>query len=208
MTVALERPAPQQASERPGPTITLPDSAEMPRKLWTREDCKKLIETGLLEQTGWELIEGEIIRKMGQGRRHIFVCMQIIKALTAVFGFDFLQSQSSLPINHINEPEPDAAVLVQTLEHYLDVEPGPEDVRLLVEVSESTLRTDQTVKMRLYARSGVPEYWIVNIQERVLEVYRQPGPEGYAEKIILAQDASVTPLAASQAQIAVTDLLP
>ena len=180
----------------------------MPRKLWTRADCKKLIEFGLLEETGWELIEGEIIQKMGQGRRHIFVCMQIIKVLAAVFGFDFIQSQSSLPVNDFNEPEPDAAVLTQTLEHFLDVEPGPEDVRLLVEVSDSTLRSDQTVKMRLYARGGVPEYWIVNINEPVLEVYRQPSPEGYTEKIMITESETVASLAAPEAGVAVADLLP
>ncbi|MBV9848072.1 MAG: Uma2 family endonuclease [Armatimonadetes bacterium] len=207
MAQTMERPVTQPPMQTL-PPIILPDSAAMPRKQWTRAECKKLIECGLLEETGWELIEGEIIRKMGQGRRRIFVCMRIIKALAAVFGFDFLQSQSSLPVNDINEPEPDAVVLAETLEHYLDVEPGPEDVRLLVEVSDSTLRTDQTVKMRLYARGGVPEYWIVNIRELVLEVYRQPSPEGYTEKIIIGKDGSITPPAASQAQIKVGDLLP
>ena len=100
------------------------------------------------------------------------------------------------------------AVLVQALDQYLDVEPGPEDVRLLVEVSDSTLRSDQTVKMHLYARGGVPEYWIVNIQERVLEVYRQPTPEGYSEKVVVPASDSIQPLAAQTATITVADLLP
>lgn len=188
--------------------IVLPDSDTLTRKLWTRAECRVLMEAGLLERTGWELIEGEIVAKMSQGRRHIFVCTRLFTLLGMIFGFDFLQSQSSLPINDDNEPEPDVAVLTQTLANYLEVEPGPEDARLLVEVSDSTLRADQTVKMRLYARAGVPEYWIVNIQERVLEVYRQPAPQGYMEKMVVPEGQQVAPLAAESGLIAVADLLP
>ncbi len=195
--------------ERPhtGP-IPLPDSAEMPRKLWTRAQCKALVDAGLLEPEGLELIEGEIVKKMSHGRRHIFACTRIFALLGAIFGFDFIQSQSSLPIDDDNEPEPDAAVLTQTLGNYIETELGPEDVRLLVEVSDSTTRTDQTVKMRLYARVGVPEYWIVNIPERQLEVFRQPTADGYAERFTVAHGGTASPLAAPEARVAVAELLP
>lgn len=188
--------------------LTLPDSAAMPRRRWTREDCRRLLSLGFLPEGGWELIAGEIIEKMGQGRRHIFVCSRLFAALGRIFGYERIQSQAPIPLDDRNDPEPDAAVLRAPLSDYLETEPTPSDVELVVEVSDTTLSTDQTVKALLYARAGIPEYWIVNLPERVVEVYRQPTLEGYAEKTVIGEGELLHPLAAPASAISVADLLP
>lgn len=204
MATVLEPPQMAEPS-----VIILPDSRSMPRKRWTRDECRQLVEAGFLDANKhYELIEGEIIEKVGQGRKHILVCMRLIKVLAAIFGFDFIQSQSTLAVNLFNEPEPDTAVLDKTLDEYVDQEPGPENVRLMVEVSDSTLDTDRSVKGLLYARAGVAEYWIVNVKARKLEVYRKPTPDGYTISLILSEQESINPTAKPEAIVRVADLLP
>lgn len=79
---------------------------------------------------------------------------------------------------------------------------------LAVEVSDSTLRTDRTVKATLYGQAGINEYWVVNINGRTLEVFRQPGANGYTNVTTLTENETVRPLSAPQAEIRVVDLLP
>ncbi len=189
--------------------IILPDSAQLPRKRWTRDDVRRLLEQGHLDPNKhYELIEGEIVEKMGQGRKHILIISRLFYLLSTIFGFEFVQSQGTLSVNLYNQPEPDTAVLDKSLDEYVDVEPGPENVRLMVEVSDSTLNTDRSVKGLVYARAGIGEYWIINVKARKLEVYRQPTPDGYALTQILADNQAINPLAAPEATVQVADLLP
>ena len=182
------------------------------RKKWTVRDCRRMTETGLLIPGKYELIEGEIIAKMGQGRAHIAVITRILAVLTALFGAESVQSQAQIGIGEIdefNDPEPDVAVLVGTVRDYLDREPNPAtEVRLIVEAAFSSLPGDTTTKARLYARYGLPEYWVVSIQRRELVVFRGPGSTGYAEKLVLGEAGSLAPLAAPDAHVRVIDLLP
>ena len=201
---ALAEPATSELSP-----IILPDSAQLPRKRWTRDDVRRLLEQGHLDPNKhYELIEGEIVEKMGQGRKHIYIINLLFRMLGAIFGPEFVQSQGMLSVNLYNQPEPDTAVLDKSLAEYLEVEPGPENVRLMVEVSDSTLNTDRSVKGLVYARAGIAEYWIVNVKARKLEVYRQPTPDGYALTQILMDDQTINPLAAPDTVVRVADLLP
>lgn len=189
--------------------IILPDSAQLPRKRWTRDDVRRLLEQGHLDpHKHYELIEGEIVERPRQSRRHILIISRLFHLLSTIFGFEFVQSQGTLSLNLYNQPEPDTAVLDKSLAEYLEVEPGPENVRLMVEVSDSTLNTDRSVKGLVYARAGIGEYWIVNVKARRLEVYRQPTPDGYALTQILAENQTISPPAASDSVVQVADLLP
>lgn len=179
----------------------------LPRKRWTRRECRTLQDAGLLEAGRYELIAGEIVLKMPQGRLHVFVVMRLYDLLVRMFGEGRVQSQSSIPLDDENDPEPDVAVLRGTLADYLDREPGPSDALLIVEVANTTLRTDRAVKALLYARAGVEEYWIANIPERTLEVYREPGADGYRRVARYSVGESVAPLSASQA-INIVDIFP
>lgn len=179
------------------------------RKRWTRDECRRLMETGALPEGRFELIEGDIIPKMGQNQPHVRAIMRALQALMAVFGIDFLQIQAPLAISEHNEPEPDLIVTRQPTERYLTLgTPTPQDVQLIVEVSDSTLAADRTGKADMYGRTGVPELWVVNINARTLEVFRQPSATGYAQTFTISENDTISPLAAPGASVRVADLLP
>ncbi len=188
--------------------VTPEEVAVDPRKRWTRKEYRQLTEAGYLKDGKVELINGEIWDKMGQGRRHVVVVMWLLRVFTPIFGIERLQSQFSLPVNEDSEPEPDLAVLAQSLEYYLDNDPTPADTLLVVEAANTTLRTDLTIKQRMYAQSGIPEYWVVDIPNRLLHVFREPTATGYASETILTTADEVRPLAAPEAAVRVADLLP
>ena len=181
------------------------------RKKWTVHDCRVMTGAGLLTPGKFELIEGEVLSKMGQGRLHIAVVTRIVAILSAIFGGDSVQNQAPIGIgkrDEYNDPEPDAAVLRGSVLDYLDNEPDPAtDVLLVVEAADSSLPGDTTSKARIYARCGIQEYWVVSIARRELIVFRQPGPDGYAETRVISEAGSVAPLAAQQSIVNVSDLL-
>jgi hypothetical protein len=92
---------------------------EYPRKKWTVRECRFLVDTGLLETGQYELIGGDIVQKMGQSPGHVLVVSLVLRALIAVFGFDYVQTQAPVMLDEEEEPEPDAAVLIHPLRHYL-----------------------------------------------------------------------------------------
>ena len=196
----LEAIRPAMSSETPETSV--------PRKLWTRTEYRRLIADGFLQDGKVELVNGEIWDKMGQGRWHIIIVMRIIKVLEAVFDYDRLQAQATLPLGNHGEPEPDLAVLAQNIDHYVEREPTEADTVLLIEVSDSTLRADLTAKVRQYGSVGIPEYWVVDIPNRLLHVFRNPTETGYASETILTPQDEVSPISAPKSTIRVADLLP
>jgi Uma2 family endonuclease len=182
------------------------------RKKWSVQECRFLSESGLIEPGKFELIEGEIVFKMGQSRLHIAIVNKIIFLLAAIFGSDAIQCQGQIGIgerDQFNDPEPDVAVLRGSVNDYLDHEPAPdEDVLLLIEVSNSSLKGDTTVKAGIYARNGLPEYWVVDIPNNLLIVHRGPSAEGYGSVQTYRGSESVTPLAAPNSHVSLADMLP
>ena len=186
-----------------------PEEIEPRRKQWTRDECLQLMELGILEEARFELIHGDIIPKMTQHERHIFTCKQVQKALEAVFGEERVRVAAPIAIGVHEEPEPDAAVVIRTGREYLSFgTPPASEARLTVEVSDSTLRWDLTTKRGQYGSAGIPEYWVVDIPNRLLHIFRSPNETGYAEETILSTDEEVRPLAAPDAAVRVADLLP
>lgn len=178
---------------------------------WTRADCARLVRSGVLDGARYELIEGDIVRKM-KNRPHVVALALLIRWLNAVFGDLFVQVQDPMDVaasdNRHNAPEPDAAVLARPVADYTDAAPGPGDVRLLVEVADATLRRDTGVKARLYARAGVGDYWVLDVAERRLLVHREPDAGRYAEIVAYAENESIAPLTAPENTVRVADLLP
>ena len=181
------------------------------RKKWSIEECRVLVNSGLLLSGKYELIEGEIVSKIGQSRLHTNAVAILFTLLAALFP-RAVQTQASIGIGAMdafNDPEPDVAVLRGTLNDYRERDPDPNtDVLLVVEVSLTTLPGDRTTKARLYARHGIPEYWIVALANRELIVHRQPGSEGYGDVRAYEADESVTCLAAPVHPIQAAALLP
>lgn len=181
------------------------------RKRWTRDDCNFLERSGLLEGR-YELLDGEIISKMGQNQPHAITVTLLLKWLIAVFGGDFVIGQLPIEIavsdRQTNKPEPDASVLREPVTHYLRSAPGPGDVRLVAEVSDSTLRDDLRTKAFLYARSGIPEYWVLDVISRRLFVHRAPHEGQYGEITVYTENETVSPEAAPDAMATISELLP
>ncbi len=182
------------------------------RKKWSVRECRFLVDGGLLEPGKYELIEGEVVSKMGQSRLHINAVARILVALMAIFDALSIQSQAQIGIGELdafNDPEPDAAVLHGTLDNYRDREPNPAtEVLLVVEASLTTLAGDRSTKAQLYARHGIPEYWIVAIARRELIVHRQPTPNGYADVHTYRENEAVAPLSAPDRLVQVSALMP
>ncbi len=182
------------------------------RKKWSGQECEFLVKSGLLSPGKYELIAGEIILKTGQGRLHIAVVTRIIAALIVLFGIDAIQSQAQIGIgikDEFNDPEPDVTVLRGSVLDYIEHEPDPStDVLLVVEASHTTLPGDTTTKALIYAKQGIPEYWVVSIVNHELIVYRQPTQIGYSQVQVFLENESIAPLASPDKSVQVKDLLP
>ena len=171
---------------------------------WTREEFHRLGESGAFpEWEKWELLEGQIYPKLGRGNAHITA----VRAVSAALGEGFdVTAQLPLPLDERSEPEPDVLVLRGSWRDYDGRDPDlGTDVVVAVEVSDSSLRRDQGPKARLYAACGVPEYWIVNLRERTLEVRRRPHADRYGETLVLREGEAA---AVGDGAVAVADTLP
>ena len=193
------------------PLIAPEDEIFPDRYRWTREQCQRLVKIGFL--TGrYELIDGEILSKMGNNAPHRITLLLIEAWLLSIFGFLFVQTQDCIEVpenaRRVNDPLPDAAVTIEQATHYAARNPGPEDILLLVEVSDSTLKCDLGTKARLYARSGIAEYWVADIPARRLHRHRQPTQSGYAEVVIFEAAQSVSTLARPEDFVTVSALFP
>ena len=183
-----------------------------PRKALTLSDCEVLIGAGLLGEREFELIEGEIVYRMPQNLVHAAVISIILQIFFGLFGAERIFTQATLKIGamgYTSGPEPDVAVLRLPLKHYYTTDTNPlEDVLIVVEVANTTLRGDTTVKALLYAKSAIPECWVVSLDKRELLVYRDPTPEGYANLQTLTEGMTLSPLSAPDAIVEVATLLP
>ena len=181
------------------------------RVWWTRTQCAAIQNVGVLNGR-YELIEGEVISKMGQKPSHRLAVVLLNVWLTSVFGALFVQTQATIDVGDAdpdhNEPEPDATVTVEPNTAYSDRHPGPGDIVLVAEISDTTLRFDRTKKAALYARAGILEYWIVNITGRQVVIHRQPTYEGYAEISAYGPDEMIATLTQPDHTVQISDLLP
>ena len=143
---------------------------------WTREEYLRMAEAGIFAPgERVELIEGEIIAMTPQKSPHAAAVWLAQEALRLAFGPGFhVRSQLPLTLGPESEPEPDAAVVRGTARDYVDSHPTT--ATLVVEVADTTLEFDRGRKAAMYARAAIPEYWILNLPDRVLEVFLDPGP--------------------------------
>jgi Uma2 family endonuclease len=182
---------------------------------FTRAEYDRLIDLGVFQPgEPIELIGGQLTVSEPQGAYHYGALRKTARAIEVAFGTGWdVRTQGPIALDDESEPEPDVAVVPGTLEDYTREHP----VRpvLTVEVSESSLALDRRHKGSLYARAGLDEYWIVNLIDRVLEVYREPigdadAPFGwrYARLEVLDASMRVAPLTLPSAVLRVADLLP
>jgi len=181
---------------------------------WTRAEYDRLVGLGMLQGEAVELVGGQLVIAEPQSSYHASALGAAGDALRAVLPQGWLvRIQMPVALDDESEPEPDLAVVPGAWANYRAGHPSRPT--LVVEVAESSLAFDREDKGSLYARGGVRDYWIVNLVDRALEVYRDPGPDpatpyGWRYRAVERLDpaAVVSPLALPAVRIAVSDLLP
>jgi Uma2 family endonuclease len=171
-------------------------------KRFTLAEYHRLTEIGFLSQRDRvELIRGEIFQMAAKGIRHEVCLTRLLRQLAALLTTRAtLRCQSPIVFSTLNsEPEPDLSIVQNQADDYLSSHPSPQDVLLIIEISDSSLSYDQQVKLNLYAEAGIQDYWIFNMIDLVLETYQmpyqmRPGEFGYRTKqVILPNEAIALP---------------
>ena len=169
----------------------------------------RMAETGVLKPDARvELLNGEIIDMSPIGPFHGGVVNYLVDVFTAACKGRWRTTvQNPVRLDDHSEPQPDLVLARPTPDFYRKRHPQPEDVFLLVEVSDSTLEIDQEDKLPAYDRAGIPEAWIVNLNELIVEVYREPNFTGYGSRTILKAGDQAVPLAFPDVAVDVAELL-
>jgi Uma2 family endonuclease len=155
-----------------------------------------------------ELINGEILEMAPIGFNHAGHVIRLLNFFSPLVGNNALiNSQNPLQLGDLSEPEPDFMLLKPNDNFYSSRHPNASDVLLLIEVADSSLTFDQNQKLRLYALHGIPEYWLLNLNDSCLEVYRKPNGEVYAEKTTLRAGDTIILSQLDKISIRMADIL-
>lgn len=199
---------PTIVTERPYRPVPL----DPPRKRWTRAECVALEASGAWNQQKLELVDGDLISKMGKNRSHVNSLSLVLAWLIDVFGKQYVNPEAPIDVapvdNPRNEPEPDIIVLARPMREFLKGNPHPADLHLVVEISDSTLGFDLTTKAALYARAGIADYWVLDTAARRIVVHRDPQAGAYQSITVYGEHECVSPLAASSREFRVSDAFP
>lgn len=184
-------------------------SVQVERRLFTVADYHRMAETGVLTADDRvELIQGEIIAMSPIGVRHA-AC---VTRLTDLFTFHFrgqanVSVQNPVRLDEMSEPEPDMMLLNYREDYYAKEAPSGNDVLLLIEVSDATIAYDRTIKLPLYARANIPEVWIINLVDNVIEIYRTPKGNRYTETRKAYWEDAITAVAFPDIQFTTKELI-
>jgi Uma2 family endonuclease len=178
------------------------------RRDYTRDEVNRMEKAGLL--TGrYELIDGELVDKMGQNPPHAQALRLVAIWLATAFGVSRVQWQIPMEVapsdQRRNDPLPDIAVLKEFKVEYDERHPAGDELVLLVEVSDASSRYDRTKKVSLYAGAGVPEYWVLDVSKRRLFVYRTPINGAYRDQEVHSEGETI---AIEGHEAVVAELLP
>src|SRR6202521_114010 len=170
--------------------------AFIPEKIRISVDrYQKMVATGVLtERDRIELIDGEMINTAPIGPQHAALTARLTKLLVLAVGDTAIVAPGG-PVNlgEFSEPQPDLLLLRPRGDYYAGKIPEAVDVLLLIEISDSTLAFDESTKRTLYARHGVAEYWIVDVEGKRIEVHREPTANGYAQALGFGMADTVSP---------------
>jgi Uma2 family endonuclease len=175
---------------------------------WTRQQYEDMVLQDIFRPgERVELIDGVIVDRSPQKSFHSVATRLVEDALRVAFATDHdVRVQMPLALDDMSEPEPDVAVVPGRARDYTKAHPTT--AVLVVEVADSSLNLDRKTKQAIYARNGIAEYWVINLQDNSLEVHRDPQGDRYRSRTILRHGDTVRPLARPDHAIAVADLLP
>lgn len=178
------------------------------RKKFRSEEIYKMIKIGILpEESGWELIRGEIVRRMSIGSRHVGTVIKLSKIFERMVGDEvFVSAQNPVHLDEYNEPEPDIALLKPREDFYTERLPTPADVLLLVEVSDSTVEYDRETKKILYAEAEIEEFWLINLRNNTVEFYTSPRNGNYRLAKVLEKNEIISSLTIKKLSLRVEEI--
>ena len=180
------------------------------RRRFTVAEYYAMAEAGILtEKDRVELLDGEIVVTAPIGNRHAF-CVDWLNRfwILALAERAIVRIQNPVRLNDSSEPEPDITLLVWKDDFYVSGHPGPQDVLLLIEVADSTVDFDRNQKLQLYARAGITEVWIVNLQDRRVETYSEPEGDQYGSIRHYSPGESVSPVSFPDIALEVERIVP
>jgi Uma2 family endonuclease len=180
---------------------------------FSKSEYYRMAEAGLFQGQRVELLEGQVMELSPQNAAHAFHTDRAARVLNAVFGQGYwVRMQLPLDIGQTTEPEPDVSVVLGTPDQFRNVHPI--NAVMIVEISDTTVSYDRRRKGSLYARAGVPDYWVINLRRGWVEVYRSPIPDAtwryshrYSSRTDLLPGTAVTPLALPNVSIPVIELV-
>lgn len=178
-------------------------------RLFSRGEFQQMLETGLLAGERVELLEGTILTMSPQNTPHAAVVNRLNYQLMRSCGPDlYIRVQSPITLDAYNQPEPDLVICTPDPLDYAQTHPQPEQIFLVIEVADASLRQDRHRKALVYARSGIPEYWIVDLVHRQVEVLTDPDAEAEQYRQVRTYKRSQKIRLLQGERIAVADILP
>lgn len=181
----------------------------VPRRRFTVDEYYCMLKAGILHnEDRVELLDGEIIEMSPIGDRH-FGCVLQSSTLfnTRLAGRALVSVQSPVRLSSGSEPEPDISLLRPRADFYRTGKPGPDDVLLIVEVSDTSLPFDRDTKLLFYAAAGIPEVWIADLNRMCVLVYREPRDGVYQRVSVVERDGTLSPAAFPDLILRVSELM-
>lgn len=184
-------------------------AAGLRKRRFTVDEYHRMGEVGILsDDDRVELVEGEIVEMTPIGSRHAAQVDRLASLLWARLGSRaIVRVQGPVQLSTDSQVQPDVVLLRPRDDFYAKSHPGPNDVLLIIEVADTSLDTDRRVKVPLYAKSGIPEAWVLDLTANQVIVHRHPTPQGYGEARALVPGQSLAPHALSDLSLTLTDLL-
>jgi Uma2 family endonuclease len=178
-------------------------------RLFTADEYYRLAEVGILhEDDRVELLDGVIVEMTPIGVPHAACVDRLNVLLQRGYGDRaIVRVQGPIRLNPYSEPQPDLSILKPRADFYGTAHPGPADVLVVIEIADTSLRYDRDVKMPLYARAGIAEYWLIDVVNDTVEVFGQPGPGGYLASELASRGDRLPTRALSGVDLMVTDIL-
>jgi Uma2 family endonuclease len=153
---------------------------------WTLDEYHQMVESGVLDDRHVELLQGEIVEMSPEKHLHAYSSTSSGEYLTRLLGdLAIIRPAKPVTLPNNSEPEPDIAVVQRLGREYLEHHPYPENIFWLIEYANSSLDKDLNFKSQIYAEANIPEYWVVNLPEKHLVVFRQPQNGKYTTKLTL-----------------------
>ncbi|BAZ32997.1 hypothetical protein NIES4074_55050 [Cylindrospermum sp. NIES-4074] len=179
-------------------------------RLWTVDEYHRMAEAGIFgADERVELLEGKIIWMIAKGTAHRSAVGRTDYLLKNLLGKRaWVSVQDPVKLNNRSEPEPDISVVKVDPLWYADHHPTPSEVYLIIEVADSSLKLDCETKAKAYSQAGIKDYWVLDVVNRYLHIFREPTEDGYQSEVILAEDGIISPLEFPDLQIVVLEMLP